>query len=244
MEFTFYGDLIGMKSIYSNDPMKAYQTLNEFYNTCFNIIPDQKINNCDMQTYMFSDSILLTGNNIVNDLPTIQKLYLRLLSKSTIMLRGAIVSGKLNFDPRIERSSFKKMLPIGTELVRAISLEGQYKGARLIIENKLAEELLDEARDWKTISGYVNNLTGDNYIPKNDFRRRIIPVPEGGAYEYLYFWELDNVNSLQNLFHKDIEDKLSEIEKYMDTNKARHYSETLNLLKRSLNRKKYTETRL
>jgi len=240
MGFTYYGDLIGVTSLYRQDPEKAYKTLNEFYNTTFVTLA----NSSEEKVYMFSDSLVFCGENTESAIESLENLYLNLILKKNIMLRGAIVSGKLQFDPRIERTNFEKRLPRGTELVRAVCLESQYKGARFIVENALAEELLGEVRDWRTVNGYVNNITGDTFIGKNDFRRKIIPAPEGGGYEYLYFWPSNNTLKHHEQDHEGLKDKLSEIGRYPKKDISKHYSETINLLKRSLDRKRYTDSKL
>jgi hypothetical protein len=156
MEFTFYGDMLGMSSIYRLSPTRAFEKLNEFYNTTFSSIEEQWAVNDNFEAFMFSDSLLAYGDNAETALERLSLIYMNLLHKG-LLLRGAMVKGRLAFDPRLERHDFRKMLPKDDTLARAVGLERSQKGARLVVESQLAQVLLQNVPDWLTHDGYVRH---------------------------------------------------------------------------------------
>jgi hypothetical protein len=106
MDFTFYGDLLGIGSAYKLGPKAAYDKLNEFYNATFRILP----NNQHTDVEMFSDSLLIKGNDLLSNLRPIAELF-KTLVRNGLLLRGAVVKGRLTYDARITRPNFEKRLP-------------------------------------------------------------------------------------------------------------------------------------
>lgn len=236
MDFTFYGDLLGISSNYNLDSNLAYSKLNDFYNISF-----KELNNyCNAYPYskvfMFSDSILFYGENPIAAIKQLQNLYLSLLS-SNLLLRGAIVKDKLDFEPRFELENFEKRLPINNTLAKAVSLQSLYKGSRLIIESSLALELLDEVPQWKTQEGFISSPEVETV--NSEFLKRITPTPNNKNYEYLYFWLSSHPDC--RFEHKRKQKEFNEISKMLEPTISIHYKDTIELMKRSENRKKYVE---
>lgn len=183
MGYTYYGDLLGVSGYYQQTPGLAYARLNDFYNITFEHLSAH----CDhhhASVWMLSDSLLIWGDDERRVLPILLELYLR-LSTSGLMLRGSIVNGCLEIDPRLTVDNFRKMLPKNDTLARAVGLEKSYKGARLLVENSLAVELLAENEEWLTLDGYIRD-PNTNPIA-DEWLRRICPTPDNGTYEMLYF---------------------------------------------------------
>ncbi len=180
-DFTFHGDLLGISNLYSIDQTLANETLDVFYNLVFSRFKEMANNN-EAKIFIFSDSIFITGSKIEKTLNILGGLYYTLFSKN-IFLRGALVRGKLKFDPRIELDNLIKQLPSTDVLYRAISLEKNVKGMRLLIEKEIAKEILP--KEWLTEDKYKMNVGLSGY-DKYDFRRKIILAREWNAYEYLW----------------------------------------------------------
>ena len=141
-DFTFFGDLLGISADYRLSPRLAYDKLNEFYNTAFDCLsPYCGGNQQKVTVNCFSDSLLVWGNGAEVILKHLQTLYINLFQKG-LLLRGAIVKGRLEKDPRLELANFRKFLPTDDTLARAVGLERTGKGARLLISPALAESLL------------------------------------------------------------------------------------------------------
>ncbi|WP_156180961.1 hypothetical protein [Desulfovibrio sp. TomC] len=242
--FTYYGDLVGVTSLYSVDPKLGYEALDGFYNTVFNSLSSYMDEHQDVKVCMFSDSMVMYGDDASSALKELQLVYLKLIHTKKLLLRGAMVSGKIDFDPRFTIETFQKHLPKGTELVRAVALESKHKGSRLLVENELAGNLLNEVKSWRTVSGYVDNILGQPVIGIDDIRRRIIQAPEGFAYEYLYFWQTDRIVDRNVHDERFVKERLVEIGKYPRKDVALHYSETISLHNRSRDREKYTKKEL
>lgn len=237
MTFTFYGDLLGISSNYNLDPTLAYSKLNDFYNTSFSNLKDYCNAYPHSKVFMFSDSILFYGENPIAAIKQLQNLYLSLLSKN-LLLRGAIVKDKLDFEPRFELKNFEKRLPINDTLAKAVSLESMYKGSRLIIDTSLALELLDEIPQWKTQEGFISSPNIESI--NSEFLKRITATPENRNYEYLYFWCSSHHNCEFDELKKRKE--LEEISKMVDPGISIHYKDTVELIKRSNYRRKYVES--
>ncbi|HBB98241.1 MAG TPA: hypothetical protein DC054_22885 [Blastocatellia bacterium] len=159
-------------------------------------------------------------------LPQLQKIYLELFRKG-LLLRGALVDGRLRTEPRLEGNNFRKFLPKNDTLARAVGLEKTHKGARLLISGKLAEYLLREIRDWLTVDGYIRNAHPE--VETTSMLRRICPTPTGIAYELLCFWD----TGLPLSDYAAEKSTMKEIGEFVDSDTATHYHETIGLLERS-----------
>jgi hypothetical protein len=239
IEFTFYGDLLGISNYYRLSSEVAYQKLNRYYNItfqCFSGYCDENIGNINVE--MFSDSVLIWGNDLQSVLVLLQKLYINLIDES-LLLRGAIVSEKLSQDPRKTVQNFRKFLPENKALANAVGLESTQKGARLLLENTLAEKMLREVPDWLTNEGYLKDLNQN--IQEEDIRRKICPTPKNETYEILYFWEGEQLN------HNNYEKRrthFKELSQFVDEPILTHFRETTMLLERCELRQKITKEKL
>ena len=196
MGYTFYGDLLGISGIYKLSPQLAKEKLNDFYRTTFDSVDATWIANSNTKIMMFSDSFFMWGDDEHGALRELGLLYLKLLHCG-LLLRGSIVDGVLEFEPRLERSNFQKFLPRDDTLARAVGLESTHKGARFLIESQLAVRLLDKVSSWQAADGYVRETQPIPHIEYESSLRRIAPTPEGHCYEYLYFWTTSrNHNSM------------------------------------------------
>ena len=242
MEFTFYGDLLGISGYYKLSAELAKNKLNDFYNTVFCSLSEYCQNHNDVHVHMFSDSILIWGNDAILALEELHRVYVKLIHKG-LLLRGAMVSKKIQFQIRTELDNFQKQLPDDDTLARAVGLESSKKGARLLIESKLAENLLTECTEWLTVEGYVNNQQNPPYcnIPYTDIRRRIIPTPELDTHELLYFWICSDELEHHDLDYQVKMKNLNEIKSMLTESISLHYKETIRLLKRCNNRQNFTQ---
>lgn len=241
MSFTFYGDLLGISSLYKLSTAVAHEKLNEFYNTTFFSLDDAWERQNNVRTLMFSDSLIITGGaSPQSALEQLLLVYMKLLHKG-ILLRGAIVSGELAFEPRITRDSFQKFLPQDDTLARAAGLEGTQKGARLLIEPALARDILAANQDWLTHEGYVRNVEGASQPPYESILRRVCPTPDGNCYELLYFWICSRDFNHHTTDYKRKRDELGEIKKMMREDLGVHYKETIDLLSRCESRHAFTD---
>lgn len=242
MEFTYYGDLLGISGYYKLGAEIAKEKLNVFYNTCFSSLSDYCQENSTAHVTMFSDSILFTGDNAEEGLEELHRMHMKLLHKG-LLLRGAIVEGKLNFEDRLTINNFQKMLPKDDTLARAVGLESTKKGARLLIEPALARRLLSENREWLTHEGYLSNINKAHYscVSYESILRRICPTPEQDFYECLYFWVCH-----RNLEHHETDyevkiDYLQELSSMLGDVIKPHYKETISLLQRCNRRQSRTK---
>lgn len=242
MGFTYYGDLLGIDGYYGLSPKRAYIRLNDFYNATFGCLSTYcKDSRNSVTVNMFSDSLLIWGDDEQAILAQLQKLYLRLV-RIGLLLRGAIVKGRLQIDPRLTLDNFKKMLPSDDTLARAAGLEQTQKGARLLIENALAEDLLENCQEWLTQDGYIQNIRSD--IPISSLSRRICPTPDNKTYELLYLWPtIDSLNHDEHM-SSQISEQLKELSTLFTDEIAIHYKKTLDLLIRCSNRREYTERQM
>lgn len=176
MEFTFYGDLLGIGSAYRLDASTAYEKLNAFYNETFRTLDAF----CDIpgnDVEMYSDSLFIKGDHALSAMKEISKVFANLIGEG-LLLRGAIVKGKLSFDTRITKPNFNKRLPQDDTLARAAGLEKMQKGARFLIEPALANELLNAVPDWKGHDGYLRTIHTD----ADDSLRRICATPDSTSH--------------------------------------------------------------
>ena len=236
--FTYYGDLLGISGLYRLGPDIAYKKLNEFYNCVFSCFERYCQINPDIKVTMFSDSLLVWGPDAKVALEHMYEMYRSLLCNG-LMLRGAMVTGILEIDPRLTLENFQKMLPKDDTLARAVGLENTQKGCRLLIESQLAKELMIDVPAWRTHEGYIGDL--NNRIPYESILRRICPTPDNTCYELLYFWPLQESLACETNTNSIIKLQLEEIRNMLKRAISEHYTETLDLLRRSERRKRFTD---
>jgi hypothetical protein len=94
MGYTFYGDLLGISGYYNLDSEIAENKLNDFYNTTFFSLSTYCMANKNVKVNMFSDSILIWGDEPIAILIELHKVYIKLIHKG-LLLQGAIVKEKL-----------------------------------------------------------------------------------------------------------------------------------------------------
>jgi hypothetical protein len=227
MSFTFYGDLLGISNAYKLSPDAAYEKLDCFYNLCFHHLKSACQGN-HAQVNLFSDSIFFWGDNQRLALQSLKPLYVKLISEG-LLLRGAIVSGKLEFDPRFTVDNFVKNLPKGDILPRAVGLASSCKGARLVVDREIAHNQLPSV-EWHTIEGYLQSHRQYRDIPEFDSRRFICPAPDGTAYELLYFYPISHGIQLD---YDTVIHRLQNTSAMASKEVAEYYNETIHLIKRS-----------
>jgi hypothetical protein len=241
MSFTYYGDLLGISSLYKLSSAVAHEKLNDFYNTTFISLDAQWETENNVRTLMLSDSLLITGRaSAESALEQLLLVYVKLLHKG-LLLRGAIVRGELDFEPRITRDNFQKYLPQDDTLARAAGLEGTQKGARLLIEPVVARSVLAAESGWLTQDGYVTNVQGTSRPSYESVLRRICPTPDGTCYELLYFWVCSQELNHHTTDYRRKRDELSEIKKMVREDLGVHYKETMDLLSRCESRHSFTD---
>ena len=182
-EFTFFGDLVGISSLYAATPKGAYHSLNEYYNTVFygldayyNGYPTRKVE-------MYSDSLMVTGDDPASFVETMAPVYANLLSQG-LLLRGGMAVGLLEFDLRITQENFAKALPKTDVLARAASLEKRVKGSRFLLDSTLANHLMARRPNWLSLAGYARApmLGDDQWV----LQRSLAPLADGSAWEVLF----------------------------------------------------------
>jgi hypothetical protein len=230
MQFTFYGDLLGIGSAYGLRANDAYQQLNDFYNETFRTL-DAFCNNDMNYVEMFSDSLLIKGDDALSALADIASVFVNLIRKG-LLLRGAIVKGKLSYDARITKPNFEKRLPEEDTLARAVSLEKTQKGSRFLIEPALANELMQNFPKWMRHEDYIRSIRQNGPEPL----RRICPTPDSNSFEYLYYWgdlttfseygrEIKNLRAIMGMYDKPT---------------RKHYEETIGVIQRAQQRHRTT----
>jgi len=186
--FTYYGTLLGIPASYVIAPGATYQKLERFYNLSYDHFKDACGGaNVQYGAHLFSYSILFFGQDLVDGLRLLKNLYLDLLAEN-LLLRGAVLPGRLQFDPRFSLKNFHNFIPRADVLERAAALAAGCNGARLILHPDAACPALPPGADWHTIEGYNHSRDNHPEITKYDPRRFIVPVEEGPFYEYLYFY--------------------------------------------------------
>lgn len=235
--YTFYGDLLGIGAAYQLSTQAAYEKLNRFYSIVFERLQGLSLHE-GLKVNLFSDSVLIWGDNPLEILIPLEGVY-RELFRHTSLLRGAIVEGKLERDPRVEVKHLQKFLPINDTLARAVGLEEGTKGARLLISSKLGQDLLAHVAPWRTVEGYIREAHAE--IPINSVLRRICPSPEGKSYELLYFWSTNQVDEFN---YTEGKASLREISKYLLPPQAIHYRQTIGVIERSQARERHTRQAL
>jgi hypothetical protein len=235
--FTFYGDLLGIGAAYQLSTQAAYEKLNRFYSIVFERLQGL-CRHEGLKVNLFSDSVLIWGDNPVEILVPLEGVY-RELFRHNALLRGAMVEDKLERDPRVEVKNLQKFLPTNDTLARAVGLEESTKGARLLISSKLGQDLLADVAPWRTVEGYISDAHAE--IPVNSILRRICPSPEGKSYELLYFWSTDQVDEFN---YTEGKASLREISKYLLPPQAIHYRQTIGVIERSEARERHTRRAL
>jgi len=193
---------------------------------------------CDIpgnEVEMFSDSLFIKGGDAASAITDIALVFSNLLRKG-LLLRGAIVRGKLKFDTRLTKPNFAKRLPDDDTLARAAGLEKMQKGARFMIEPQLANELLNTVPDWRTHEGYLRSIRSS----ADESLRRICPTPDSTSFEYLYYWSCGVEIQEYATRIKDLKDIVA----MCDKTSREHYEETIALIQRSGHRHKTTLERL
>lgn len=236
-EFTYCGDLVGMSSIYASAPGEAYNFLNEFYNTVFDILHVYDQAAKDREVYMFSDSLIVTGDDPQRFVEAMCGVYMRLLSNS-LLLRGGVVRGRLRFDPRQTRSNFHKLLPQDNTLARANGLEKSVKGARFVIDADIAGGLIAPMTEWLTLQGYSTNPMRDRDVP---LQRSIVPLIHSGAFEILYpVYERPHVDESQL---RTIIERLDYLANASPPDVGVHYAATIHLIQHAEMRRSHMPIR-
>ena len=234
--YTFYGDLLGVSSYYEASPNLAYCKLSLFYNTTYEVlVPVRRQGDAGLYVEMLSDSLLVYGDHVEHALEALQNLYRDLLLEG-LLLRGAVVSGKLQYDRRQQQRYFEKKLPVDNCLARAVGLEKTQKGARLLIETSLAGQLLNSVRDWKTVEGYHDNPKPR--VPLGDIRRRVCPTPDGRCFEFLYPWYHHGTTDFQSW--RGVQDKLEDLAPFFEPGVGAQFEATLDVIDRSILRAEQT----
>jgi hypothetical protein len=232
VEFTFYGDLLGIGSAYKLSASAAREKLNAFYNETFHTLDtfcDDELNDVEM----FSDSLLITGVDALHALPYISEVFVNLVRKD-LLLRGAIVKGKLRYEARVTKENLSKRLPDDDTLARAVGLEKTQKGARFLIERDLANDLLNDVPEWKSHDGYLRSIR--TYAYADESLRRICPTPDSTSYEYLYYWSAGVQPEEYAARIKDLRD----IKAMCDKTSRKHYEETIAVIRRARQRHEVT----
>jgi len=230
MEYTFYGDLLGIGSAYRLGANTAKEKLTAYYDVTFRVL------DAFDEVEMFSDSLFIKGDDAAKAVVRIARVFAILLDKG-LLLRGAMVKGKLSFEPLITKQNFEKRLPDDDTLARAAGLEKMQKGARFLIESELANDLLHNVPDWKSHDGYLRSI---NAAPADSFLRRICPTPDSSSYEYLYYWSSDLPLDKYETAKKNLKDILPMCGKAT----REQYEETIALIERCRHRHQITIERI
>ncbi len=105
-----------------------------------------------------------------------------------------------------------KTLPKGDVLFRAVELEKRNKGARLVMEKKLAQIILPDK--WYTTEGYILDSI-DPDISNDSILRKIRTTPTWGAYEFL--WPLIDVETFNGkqvkYYYPDYIEKIKQLKR-------------------------------
>lgn len=234
-DYTYYGDLLGVSSFYKLDPQRAYQVLNDFYNEAFNILSPHCRSHRDEKVSMISDTLLVWGKRARGSIELLEDLHRELLKKG-LLLRGAVVHGKLEFDPRITLENFDKQLPTNDTLARAVGLSGTQKGGRLLIEPALATELLTDCQHWATPEGYLENCRPE--ISLSDLRRRITNTPDCQSHEVLFV--VSHANGPESFDIEQVRKELDYLSSQYDSEIVQHFTETIAMIDRAVKRREAT----
>ncbi len=138
-----YADLLGFSEFVVSDLKQAKQLLDDFYN----LSQRTKISKGykDLELFLFSDSLLLQGNDIssvVNYMCCLYRSALKYCKKGLIMLcRGGIARGCVITQKRRQAPNVIKNFIISPALTHAAKMESLVKGQRLLLSANEHEEL-------------------------------------------------------------------------------------------------------
>ena len=230
-DFTYFGDILGVSSYYSVSSNEGINKLETFYSIVDEVLKPILGRNKKVNIFIFSDSIFISGRHIEEALTYLGSLYCHLICNN-ILLRGAMVGGKLDFDPRIRLEDLRKRIPKGDALFRAVELEKKVKGVRLLIEKPLAQSILPE--EWYTDAGYFNTIRQYDY-GTYDIRRKIKLSTEWNTYEYI--WPLiERAYTPERMKYSKpsyfLYEELKFLQDYAPPNAKSHYSETKKFIKK------------
>lgn len=218
--FTYYGDLVGIKALYKKGSQSAYNKLSDYYNTVFHGLEAYHSANKDnRKVTMFSDSLLVTGDDPAAFIRALAPVYNTLAAKE-LLLRGGMVKGRLTKDARLETSNFEKFLPDSDVLARAASMESEVKGARFLLDHQMAKLMIQPKAEWLTIEGYESNPDEENRDLA--FQRSIVPVKDCDCYEILY----PLLDDLEGEIYARRIAQLAKLEEAVPEHAKPHYSET------------------
>jgi hypothetical protein len=223
LPFTYYGDLLGVSDSYKIHENAGHDILSEFYASTYRAFQGFENN---VKITLISDSVFIRGKRLKDTVKIISNLYIELLKKH-IYLKGVIVEGFLEFEPRVEYENIQKMLPNSNVLYRAVVLEKKAEGIRLIFEKKLAQKIIPQ----KLYGPFFNFMDPDVIeILTNDPERELLKNfkwnPNINAYDYFWFNHRDDNTNLSKII------ELIKIGKNFANKKAqKHYTETLNLVR-------------
>jgi len=139
------------------------------------------------------------------------------------------VEGRLEFQPRLEYENIQKMMPIGDTLYRAVILEKNTDGMRLIIEKKLAQRILPPIMygpfynfvDPEIIEIFTNH-------PNREILTKLKWNPDINAYDYYWF-----VNDDEHISQNEILGLINVGRKFASKKAQIHYAETIKFIKNS-----------
>lgn len=219
-EFTYCGDLVGVTSLYTSTAEGAYNVLNDFYNTVFHgLKPYHSKKTSSRKVKMFSDTLIVSGNDPDEFIRTLSPVYTTLVSKG-ILLRGGMVEGRLTPELRITTNNFEKFLPNSDVFARAASLEKKVKGARFLVDHAIANMLIQPKPEWLVLSNYARNpAKGDRNF---DLQRSVTPGGDGTYYEILY----PILSGLEDRDFIQRNEQLGFLSKSVPKEVANHFSDT------------------
>lgn len=244
-KYTYYGDLLAISYLYDTNESATKMVLDRFYQLIFDKFQGSCVNK-QTQVTLFSDTLIITGQDLKQLFLTVEKVY-RTLSHQGIFLRGAVVKGKLEFEPKVVVDNMTKHLPSGNVLYRAVRLEKKGKGPRFFVEEDIVKDIMP--KEWLISNQYETNICIEK-IKENDFRRKIVQtIEKKEVYEYLWPCLLREIDEkidsarkdISKAFSKELSDKVGE---YL--NEKEEHAKALKCLldrskKRELSTRKYFE---
>lgn len=227
--FTYFGDLVGISSLYASSPKGAYNALNDYYNEVFCGLAAYYNGQGGRDVEMFSDSLVVRGDDPVSFIEIMAPVYGSLLSKG-LLLRGGMVSGKFSLDVRVTARNFQKWLPDSDALARAAGMERIAKGGRFLVESSMAENLMRLRPSWLSPQGYYSDpQPGQRNLV---FQRSLAPLGSGAAWEVLY----PVLAQVENVQIDAWIERLDYLALVAGDEFSKHYKETQSLLRHSKTR--------
>jgi hypothetical protein len=163
--YVYYGDLLGISTAYECGLDKAKSKLHRFYDEAFHCFSKIKTQDASCNIELFSDSILVSGVDVISFIECMADFYNTLLSYN-IMLRGGVVEGIIEYEPKLSCNKSSNRILTQDVLFRASVLQKKCKGARFIIE----EKLLNKNEEIGThFFNTKNKVSGINKSGKNIF---------------------------------------------------------------------------